>query len=244
MTMRTPADQATLTMQTGPITPTVRHTSHRRVLVFLGIGLVIAIAAVIGISTLATPAVTVYTCPPQCGTPPQGAPQGGLPVFTGVDNGFSVQYYPDSAGWKASPDASGVTNDQLTGPGGSLRVFGTAAGGRTAQQLVTALIQQGFPDATLRYQLSNPMVGYRLGYGEVDQVIPQSSDGSYQPESLLVIASVKGDIALVGEAIGPYQPWDPTNGPWDGHPSGVNMAVASDLDHLVNSFSWAGDPPR
>ncbi|SDP29455.1 hypothetical protein SAMN04515671_3599 [Nakamurella panacisegetis] len=220
------------------------HTSHRRVLLFLGIGLLVAIGAVAGIAALVAPAVAIYHCPPQCGSPPQGTPQDGLPVFAGADNSFTVEYYPESPDWHAGTDASGVTDERLTGAGGALRMFGTAAGGRTAQQVVTALVQQAYPNATQRYQLTNAMVGYQLGYGEVDEIIPQSSDGSYQPQSLVVMASVKGDVALVGEAIGPYQPWDPDTGPWDGHPSGVAMAVAGDLDQLINSFSWAGDPAR
>lgn len=253
MTTSMPASAIAPTPPTGwtgyppamPSSPGVaRHTSHLKLFVFLGVGLAVAIAAVIGISALATPAVKVYTCPPQCGGPPQGVPQVGLPVFVGADNSFSVQYYPDSPSWKVDRDAAGITDESLVDPGGFLRVFATPAGGRTAQQLVTAMLQQTYPNATQRYQLPNAMVGYQPGYGEVDQVVPQSSDGSYAPESVLVMASVKGDVALVAEALGPYQPWDPDKGPWDGHPSGVDMEVAIDLDALVNTFSWSGDPPR
>ena len=65
---------------------TVRHTSHTRLLVMLGGGLIVVVAAVALVSWLVTPPAPHYSCPPNCGRPPIGPPVGhpvGPPLVSG-----------------------------------------------------------------------------------------------------------------------------------------------------------------
>jgi hypothetical protein len=86
------------------------------------------------------------------------------------------------------------------------------------------------------------MVGYQLGYGEVDDVYPQDGSGKYQRLRVLVMVAVKNDLALIAAAIGPYHQFTPDFGL--GQPSGANLELALDMSKYVNSFMWRGDPPR
>jgi hypothetical protein len=53
---------------------------------------------------------------------------------------------------------------------------------------------------------------------------------------------VKNDFALTAGGAGPYRAFGPNSGP--GRPSPANRQIAEEMGHYVNSFMWAGDPPR
>jgi hypothetical protein len=119
-----------------------------------------------------------------------------------------------------------------------------SASGHTAQQVASDLIHQKFPDAQRAYEVPNAVVGFQPGYGEVDDLYPQSSGGSATRQRLIVMVAVKNNVALVGEALGPYDPASPGGVNDDGHPTGASLEVALLFDPLLNSFAWSGDPPR
>ena len=110
-----------------------------------------------------------------------------------------------------------------------------------ARMSIAGRVTSGTP----AHPVPNAVVGYQPGYGEVDDVYPQSSDGSYTHDRLVLMVAVKNNVALVAEALGPYDPASPGGSSDTGHPTGVSLAVAAFLlDPLVNSFMWHGDPPR
>ena len=119
---------------------------------------------------------------------------------------------------------------------------GVPAQGRTAKRVVEDFLNESFPHGRTAYEVPNAMVGYQPGHGAVVDVWPQDGDASYQHLRVIVLASVKNDVALVIAAVGPYRRFGPDSGP--GKPSGANLQLAEDMGKYVNSFMWRGDPPR
>lgn len=96
------------------------------------------------------------------------------------------------------------------------------------------------PNAKRTYAIPNAMLGYREGFGEVDDDYPLSPTGEYVRLRLVTMAAVHDDYALVAAAIGPFHQFGPDFGP--GPPSSVNLQLALQMDEYVNSFRWRGDP--
>jgi hypothetical protein len=183
-----------------------------------------------------------YICPPDCGRPPTGLPVATNPRFTAADSAFSVSYPAPSAAYEVSVEANGITATLTAGDGGTLRLFSQPAEGRGAEQIATSLMQEGFPDARVVYELPNATVGYQPGYGEVANFQPLAASNRSDLMRVIVIVAVKNDLALVAAAVGPFRQFTPTVGP--GPPSPANLQIAQDMGKYVNSFSWRGDPPR
>jgi hypothetical protein len=227
----------------GNVAAPVRRTSHRKLIGLLVLTLALVVGVVVGVSALLTPHQTTYICPPDCGHPPVATPVSVKPRFTGPNSAYSVEYDPSGDRITSVHDSDSVTETWTGGDGGTIRLFGTDPQGGTAQQVATALISKAFPNASRSYVIPNAVVGFQPGYGEVDDINLQSSNGTAQHERLIVMVAVKNGLALVGEAIGPYHPSTPDHG--DGHASGAALDVALYLlDPLLNSFTWSGDAPR
>ena len=183
----------------------------------------------------------VYSCPPDCGRPPNAVPVANLPRFEAADGQFSVAYPPPGSPYEVSAQPNGVTARLTSGDGGVLRLFGEPAGGRVAQQVVNQYLAKQYPGASVAYELPNAMVGYQVGYGMVANF--QASGSSIRSDvRLIVMAAVKNDLALIAVAEGPFRRFTEDFGP--GPPSSANLEIALDMNRYVESFSWKGDPPR
>ncbi|HEY8301876.1 MAG TPA: hypothetical protein VIG48_08250 [Jatrophihabitans sp.] len=226
----------------GPV-PTVRHSSHRKVIGLLAMTVAVVVGVIVGVAAAIAPAHKHYVCPPDCGGPPTVKPVSANPRFVGPSGAYSVEYWPSGGAVSTTADHTGVTLQINAGDTtGTVRLFGADANGRTAQQVASTLVAQAFPNARRSYVIPNAFIGYQAGYGEVDDVAVQSSNGGAADDRLVVMVAIKNGIALVGEALGPYQPATPSEG---SHASAVGLTVAGGvLDPLVNSFTWRGDPPR
>jgi hypothetical protein len=207
---------------------------------FLAIA-VIALALV-GVSAMIAKPPARYVCPPDCGRPPTGTPVEVNPRFSAADGSFSVSYPAEGTAYKITTKPNGVTADLLAGDGGTLQLFSQPAGGRSPEQIAKDLVKQTFPDTKTVYTIPNAMVGYQPGYGEAADCWPQGSNSSYMKMRVLVMVSVKNDLALVAAAVGPFRAFGPDFG--SGKPSGANLQIALDMGKYVNSFSWRGDSPR
>lgn len=219
-----------------------RRTSHPRLLLQLGAGVAVVIIAAAVVVDVLTPPPPRYVCPPDCGQPPLGKPVDRLPRFTAPSGDFSVAYPGEGTAYRVTMQSDGVTADYTGGDGGTMQLFGQPAAGRSPQTIAKSLVAGGYPDAVTDYAIPNAMVGYQLGYGEVDDVYPQDAAGDYTRLRVLVMVSVKNDFALVAAAMGPYHRFTPDYG--TGQPSGANFELALDMAKYVNSFMWRGDPPR
>lgn len=183
-----------------------------------------------------------YICPPDCGRPPTGLPVATNPRFTAPDGQFSVSYPAPGAAYIVDIQPNGITAEWTAGDGGTLRLFSQPAAGRDAEQIAEALMQEGFPDARVAYELPNATVGYHSGYGEVADFQPLGAAAVADRLRVIVIVAVKNDLALIAAAQGPFREFTPAFGP--GPPSPANLQIAQDMGKYVNSFSWQGDPPR
>jgi hypothetical protein len=221
---------------------TSKSTPTARLLLVLGGAPAVVVAGSVGLSLWLTPPKPHYVCPPDCERPPISKPVATNPRFTPDTGEFSVSYPGEGTAYQATFEPNGVVADLLVGDGGTLRLFGEPAAGRTPRQIAEDLIQSTYPDATTDYELPNALVGYQLGYGEVADFYAADSIGDDDRLRLLVMVAVKNDFALVAAAAGPYHEFSPDFG--SGHPSGANFFLALDMAKYVNSFTWRGDPPR
>jgi hypothetical protein len=214
----------------------VRTTTHTRLLTTVGAGVVVAVAAAVTASVVATPVVPRYVCPPDCGQPPIGKPVETNPWFMSSDGRFSVQYPRAGTAYEVTFAPDGVEVNFTAGDTGTMQFFGLPAQGRTSKQIAEHLIGEHYPDATTDYEIPNAMVGYQPGYGVVKDEYPQDASGTFTRLRLLVMVAIRKSYALVAVAIGPYHEFSPAFG--SGHPSGANMQLALDMGKYVNSFIW------
>jgi hypothetical protein len=222
--------------------PPVRSTSHRRLLLQLGVGAAVVIIGAVAVFALRTPSAPRYVCPPDCGAPPIGKPVERLPRFTSESGDFSVGYPGPGSAYDITKNANGVVARFTGGDGGTLQLLGEPARGRKPEEVARELLGETYPDAVKDYEIPNAMVGYQLGYGEVADVYPQDASGEYVRLRVLVMVAVKNDLALIVAAVGPYHQFAPDYG--TGQPSGANLQLALDMGKYVNSFLWRGDPAR
>lgn len=220
----------------------VPRTSHRRLLLQLGVAVGVLIVGAVLAFELLTPPTPRYVCPPDCGQPPIGKPVERLPRFTSEDGAFSVSYPGEGTAYNVTMKPNGVVAEFTAGDGGTMQLFSEPAGGRQPAEITRALLDETYPDAVKDYEIPNAMVGYHLGYGEVADVYPQDAAGDYARLRVLVMVAVKNGLALVAAAVGPYRQFTPDFG--TGQPSGANLQLALDMAKYVNSFTWRGDPPR
>lgn len=183
-----------------------------------------------------------YACPPECGSPPVGEPVTAGPLFTAADGAFSVSYPAEGESYRITTEPDGVTAESIRGDGGTMRLFGWPAAGRSPRDIANSTVEQSFPNAQTAYEIPNAMVGYHSGFGLVADYWPQGAMSSLVRMRVIVMVAVKGDLALVADAVGPYREARP--GPGSTKPSGAGLELAKDLGRYVNTFRWAGDPPR
>ncbi len=194
-----------------------------------------AVAVVLGaVALVQTPEIAHYMCPPECGRPPSGTPVTGLPKFTGP--GFSVSYPSAESAYEITTYDNGVVAKYVGGDTGVMQLFSEPASGRSAQEVVQALLKNRYPDARVAYVIPNAKVGYEPGYGVFADDWPQNPTATFTRQRLMVTAAVKNDLALIAFASGPYRTFGPQSGP--GLPSGANLELAADLGKYVNSFQW------
>lgn len=207
------------------------------VLIALALGLSLGCTA-IGVWNTHVRNASIYSCPPDCGSPPNAIPVANLPRFETA--GFSVARPPAGQIYDVTDEPDGVTARQVGG-GGVLRLFSEPARGRVARQVVDQLLNREYPGATVAYELPNAMVGYQLGYGVVANAQARGVSVKYDLR-VIAMAAVKNDLALLAVAEGPFRRFSPDFGP--GPPSAANLEIAMDMGRYVESFRWTGDPAR
>lgn len=222
--------------------PELKKTSRRHLIVVWVLAIGLIAAGLVSLSGALQKPSARYMCPPDCGAPPMGEPVTANPRFTSADGAFSVSYPAEGAAYKITTAPDSVTADLQAGDGGTMRLFGQPARGRTPQQIATELVDKTFPDTKTAYEIPNTMVGYHPGYGLVADCWPQGATANYSRMRVMVMVAVKDDYALIAGAVGPYHAFSPEFG--SGKPSGANLQLALDMGKYVNSFAWRGDPAR
>jgi hypothetical protein len=113
----------------------------------------------------------------------------------------------------------------------------THVGSETAEAVVDGLVAKNAPNARMAYPLTDPLIGYRPGYGAVYDVQSTSANGSASDTRLVVAASVRNGAAVAVWADGPIDRSFPQS-PLLNHPSFVDLDVALVIDPLINSVVW------
>ncbi len=187
---------------------------------------------------------------PPCGTrctpapPPIGPPLPAAHTYTSSALGFSVEYTDSVVQNLGAP----ITDDHSLGWSVTLqngdailvKFQGEAAGGRSAQQVVTALQQSLIPGATLVFQIPDAELGYTEGYGAVYDITVSPQGGQQVDEHFVIEASVNNDVAV--ELIG-SSAFTPDK---NGHPSPAQLepAVEQLSDIFGNTVIWKGQSPK
>jgi hypothetical protein len=228
----------------APARPPVKHTSHAKLIGAFLVGMLVIVGGFLAISKVATPSKKTTTCPPTCPRPPVGPPVTAMPRYTAPDGSFSFGYpKPNNIFGAAKQETGGLFVPVNAGDGGGVLLQGGAAKGQTAEQVVTGFIRAKFPNARESYVVPNALVGYTAGYGLVEDVYLQSTNGAYAHDRAIVLAAVKNNVFVLAVGLGPFHEFAP-DGLTDGHPSGAGALVALVMDPLINSVKWKGDPPR
>lgn len=228
---------------TSPTDETVNPRPARGARYFVVIGLwivgLMAAMAMLGVIDTRAVKIPVYVCPPDCGGPPTGIPVSTNPRYRAPDGAFEVSYPAPGAAYAVTTDNTGVTAEWTAGDGGTIRLFGTPAGGRDARKVVEQVLDDAFPDAVVDYELPNATVGFQPGYGVTANFLAAKRA---DPIRVIAIAAIKNDLALVAVADGPFMQFGPGRGP--NMPSPANLQITQDMGRYVNSFSWRGDEQR
>jgi hypothetical protein len=216
--------------------PKVR-LSHTKLIVVL---VTIIAAVVIGIVALAAaaPTATPATCKLQlCTEPPTGPPVVNGHQYTSATFGFSL-VYGDASGVSTSADGVQL-GFAFKGSSGTdtLVVAGRKANGADAQAVVQSVESSQFPNAVAAYTLPGAYVGYQLGYGVAFDVWSNNANGSQSDQRVILMAAVRGNLAVVVLAFGPKLVLTPQNG-FVSHPTGADLPAATVADPIVNSITW------
>jgi hypothetical protein len=224
--------------------------SHRAKVVIVVAGLGVLSLVLVVVALVAAPGPPPPCNPLTCQGPPIGHPgevttdaAHGAPEVDGKvyrnKQGFTVRY-PKGASVQTNAQGIELTYDYVNGGPSSIEVLGTKAKGVTAQTAVNQFTSQEFADTDLSYQLPNPLIGYRPGFGEAFNVQPASTDGSTGTDQVVVTAAVHSGFVIIVQVDGALLPRVTAKSPfYDGHPSpaGTNMAYGAG-DFIVNGIDF------
>ena len=116
-----------------------------------------------------------------------------------------------------------------------------SSGSSKSRSLSAPVVAQAAPGAQLIYQVPGAMLGYEPGFGQAYDVQAASSSGSTTTVRMIVIAAVKNGVAVVAIAVGPrLDPVGPSSPEWDGHPSPADVAIAYQVDSVINTITFSG----
>jgi hypothetical protein len=233
-----------------PLATPGHRLSHQTKVLLLVAGLGILTLALVAVALAATPGPPPACKPLQCQGPPIGHlgdsftdAAHGAPVLEGSlyrnGKGFTVRY-PPGASIQTDSDGIELTYDYTHGGPSDIEILGTKASDATPQSAVEAFAGNEFPDAQPAYQLPDPLIGYRPGYGEALDVQPASANGSTGTDQVVVAAAVHDGFVIIVQVEGSLLPTvTPRSMYFNGHPSpaGTNLAYF-DGDFIINRIGF------
>lgn len=182
---------------------------------------------------------------PGC-VPRPSPPVGAEHSYQSRRYGFSLDYFSDPIPPSSTRPAAGkllLSYDDLVGGGPAWIIFGAVRDAtQSAQAVADSVLAGSYPGAHLAYELWNPMVGYQPGYGAVYDYAPEAGNASAIPQRVIVVVAIKGDLAVVAVAAGPYDRFSQSFP--GGHPISLDTVVGLLLDDPLNTVRWPGDAPR
>lgn len=195
-----------------------------------------------GLSQVSQPA-PVSCIPPQCSQPPPSQPLVSNPgTYTSSQYGFTVNYPGNrdapTQKTKYSVSWSGTLSD---GSDVEWTIVGGTPRGRSAQQIVSDLQSSNFPDAQQAYTIPGASVGYQPGYGNVYDVNVAPGGGQSVHDRLIVMAAIRGNLAIALVGLGPYEHVTRSN---SDHPNPAETPLVNlgDFHETLQSVTWPGQP--
>jgi len=201
---------------------------------FLGAG-VLALMVGLGIAT-----VTLQPKPPQAivyPPPPRRPPLVKSQTYVSTKYGFSLQYSNDIP--RGAESDSSIT--WKSGKTTVLSAIGVSQQGRSPQQIVAAALRNIYAGAQPAYAIPGAEVGYNsAAYGAVYDILVDPGTGQAVPSRLVIIAAVRKNVAVEVVGFGPVRPASPES--FD-QPNPSLLGISQTLDEILNTVTWAGDPP-
>lgn len=215
---------------------------HHPWLIALGI-LFLAIAGLAVLGSAQTPTTTKCTGV-SCTIPaPRTQPLSSPDVYTSKDYGYSLEYSTSNVS-PSDENSSSISWDAQLNDGSEVAwtFTGSSPNGRDARQIVEDAQSNNFGDATYAYTIPGAQIGYTPGYGNVYDLSVAPNGGASVHERLIIIAAVKGNVAVVFVGMGPFQKTDPQT---DDHPNPAETPLVSlgDVEENLESVTWPGDSP-
>jgi len=151
-----------------------------------------------------------------------------------LDFQISDELRGDLRGWRSRALAAGVVGTVLS-------AIGVSQQGRSPQQLVAAALRNIYAGAQPAYAIPGAEVGYNsAAYGAVYDILVDPGTGQAVPSRLVIIAAVRKNVAVEVVGFGPVRPASPES--FD-QPNPSLLGISQTLDEILNTVTWAGDPP-
>jgi hypothetical protein len=237
-----PSAPAQATFAPGPAPQPIRRLLRRHFFGLLALSLLVVSGILVLVVFLLRPPPPKH-CPRLfvCGGPvAKGAVHNGR-IYTSSEFGFKVEYGPDSG---TQTSATGIIvsyTGNRSYEQGQVEIVGLPAGGASAWDVVNSVAQQVAPYSTQEYEVPNPYIGGVPAVGEAYDVEENGSSNSSGLDRLIVLAAVRGDLAIAVVDMGPYWQFSSSNSTEMGlndHPSPADQYAALFADPLVNSVAW------
>jgi hypothetical protein len=211
----------------------------------------VALLSVLGVASVALVVTSVVLQPP----PPKpchylfrcsGVPTSSSALTTGrqytnAAYKFGLEYAFGPISY-VKPQKIGITIQYaMKSQFGQVQVVGLPSNGRSASQMVAAVQQQVEPNAEFKYDVPNPFIGFRPGAGEAYNYVVNGSSNSQATGRLIILAAVKGNLAIVVIDSGPFEVFSNSNAAImkiNDHPSPADQFAALFADPVVNSVRW------
>jgi hypothetical protein len=208
----------------------------------LGLGL-LALSGILVLVVFLERSPAPAPCPQlfKCGGPVAGDAVHNGTTYTSSEFGFSLEYGPNSGVQRSAQGIIVTYAADNQSQQGSVEIAGVRAEGVSASALVGDVAQQIAPSATPEYAVPNPFVGDVAAAGEAYDVEPNGSSNSTGLERLIVLAAVRGNLAIVVADLGPYWRFSSSNATemsLNDHPSPADQFAALFADPEVNSVVW------
>jgi hypothetical protein len=226
----------------GSAVPAKSHRARPWLIAIAGVVVLIIVLTIVG--KLLIPSTPV--CPAPCRIPPPRVQPLSAPhTYTSSTYGFKVDYDSSFMGpsqisqQNSSSIVWTLTASSNAGPiGFPYGFFGTAANGRSAEQVAQAYQSSSFPQATMLYQITQAGLGYEPGWGAVYDLNVQAPDGGSIDSRLFVVTSISGNTAVTFAGIGFVKSEK------DEHPNPSGTPMAQIFSFLLNQVTMPGEKPK
>ncbi len=217
-------------------------TISSRVAVWLLIGLlVLAATSGAGIAVWAASRASDPCVSAICVPSPVSAPLGDPDPFRSEAYGYSLDALGSCSRIQVDErTAAGVhwtvRMDKFAVSDWPLDLRGEPAAGRTADQIVAESAVERYAGSTHVYTIPMVEIGFHPGYGAVYDLYVGAGNADPVHARAIVMAAVRGDLAIVMESLGPW-----VSDANLGHPNPAQTLTPVCFSAILTSVTWPGE---